>query len=326
MVPIAIYVKILSYMNPKILLNKYDQDQTLFSDPKAQPYWQLYLRETTDYFDQKRVISTFSNWGEIWVRYKNDLCLYCHDKSARREVFYNIPICYSCQRSKENSHIFSQITKTLAKQMYLLKDEDLDKLDCIEKKNPHYRNSSAMTLYLESDVKEYANKKYNGKLQEAIDKKMKKSQLIRDNKNNRQNTRRAELKAALENEGLELRADSKLCQGYIENKLEKDEWTIQEIVSMCGEMRWLFNHTDYKKQLKENVDVNAAEIAKYEGWHNAHKEAYEDVEPWVRKQVLKAYPKPAIYPWKEALLLSKSVETKSNKKHLTIKFKEKVKN
>ncbi|KAG0287212.1 hypothetical protein BGZ97_007162 [Linnemannia gamsii] len=47
-----------------------------------------------------------------------------------------------------------RITKTQACDSYHLRDEDLWSLDCLEKRNPHYRNAAPMRLYLEEEVQE----------------------------------------------------------------------------------------------------------------------------------------------------------------------------
>jgi len=63
-----------------------------------------------------------------------------------------------CSRDKEGKH--SLITKTEAKQEYLLKDCDLDKrepvLKYILRKNPHNANWGEMKLYLHLQIEQRA--------------------------------------------------------------------------------------------------------------------------------------------------------------------------
>ena len=294
MIPVEILVKIMIYMNPKKLLKMYNEDPNLFNIPASQAYWRHYLTINTKFFSNTRVIRTFTNWGEIWVRYLNSYCLYCHSESARTDSWYEVPVCNDCKRQPNS--IFECLTKTIAKKEYMLTDGDLDHLEYIETRNPYYRNASPMNLFLKSDVVAYANKKYDGKFQEVKDKKATKSKATKEKKATRREVRTAELKAALEMEGLELRSDSKLCQNYVDNKLH-ESWTIKAVVAMCAEMRWLHNHTNYPQLLKEAVHDMAEQIAEYEGWHGAHQKAYDEVEPDVRRQVLLKNPKPPIFPW-----------------------------
>ncbi|CAD1476715.1 unnamed protein product, partial [Heterotrigona itama] len=70
---------------------------------------------------------------------------------------FNMSVCDNC-RDPKGKH--SLITKTEAKQEYLLKDCDLDKreppLKCITKKNPHNANWGEMKLYLHLQVEQRA--------------------------------------------------------------------------------------------------------------------------------------------------------------------------
>ncbi|KAF8945972.1 hypothetical protein BGZ47_001625 [Haplosporangium gracile] len=47
-----------------------------------------------------------------------------------------------------------RVTKTEARTLFCLRDEDLESLNCLVKRNPHYRNAPPMRLYLEQDVQE----------------------------------------------------------------------------------------------------------------------------------------------------------------------------
>ncbi|KAG0292731.1 hypothetical protein BGZ96_003755 [Linnemannia gamsii] len=55
-----------------------------------------------------------------------------------------------------------RITKTQACDSFHLREEDLESLDCREKRNPHYRNAAPMRLYLENQVQERALKVHGG--------------------------------------------------------------------------------------------------------------------------------------------------------------------
>lgn len=70
---------------------------------------------------------------------------------------FDLPVCDKC---RDSSGKHSLITKTEAKQEYLLKDCDLDKreppLKCITRKNPHNSNWGEMKLYLHLQIEQRA--------------------------------------------------------------------------------------------------------------------------------------------------------------------------
>ncbi|KAF9126643.1 hypothetical protein BG015_004658 [Linnemannia schmuckeri] len=62
-------------------------------------------------------------------------------------------------------HIYEhdvRVTKTEACTVFYLRDEDLRSLDCLQKRNPHYRNAAPMRLYLEQDVQERSLEVHGG--------------------------------------------------------------------------------------------------------------------------------------------------------------------
>ena len=81
-----------------------------------------------------------------------------------------------------------------------------------------------------------------------------------------------------------------MCQGYIDGTLE-DDWTIDEIVDMCMEMRWLFEYTDYKTELDKAIR-REKEI------HGFF--VYDETEPFVREKVINKWGgKPEVMPWQK---------------------------
>ena len=71
---------------------------------------------------------------------------------------FDWPVCEHCQ--KENSDKYALITRTEAKQEYILKDEDFDKrepeLRFITRRNPHNPRWGQMKLYLRLQIEERA--------------------------------------------------------------------------------------------------------------------------------------------------------------------------
>jgi len=96
---------------------------------------------------------------------------------------FNEPICDTCRDKysindekddcdDEQSIRYSLITRTLAKDKYLLTDYDLDKrepiLKCIEKKNPHNQRWGIMRLYLRCQIQRLSNQIHEGKTEEKF--------------------------------------------------------------------------------------------------------------------------------------------------------------
>jgi hypothetical protein len=65
--------------------------------------------------------------------------------------------------------------------------------------------------------------------------------------------RRAEIIAALENLGLELRGDSKLCQTYIECGAFEN-WTVTKIAWRMAQMNFLHQYTAYSPQCNDEIE------------------------------------------------------------------------
>ncbi|XP_055330334.1 DNA repair protein complementing XP-A cells homolog isoform X2 [Paramacrobiotus metropolitanus] len=88
---------------------------------------------------------------------------------------FQCKVCDDC-RDRDGKH--SLVTKTDAKNEYLLKDEDFDKrephLKCITKKNPHNANWGNMKLFLRCQVEERALEVWG--TEEALDAEREKRQ------------------------------------------------------------------------------------------------------------------------------------------------------
>lgn len=72
----------------------------------------------------------------------------------------------------ENSLRYGLVTRTVAKEKYLLTDFDLDKrepiLKCLEKKNPHNQRWGKMRLYLRCQVQRLSEQIHQGKVEEKL--------------------------------------------------------------------------------------------------------------------------------------------------------------
>lgn len=93
------------------------------------------------------------------------------------------PICDPCREkysvndetedcTDEQAIRYSLITRTSAKDKYLLTDYDLDKrepiLKCIEKKNPHNQRWGVMRLYLRCQIQRLSDQIHEGKTDEKV--------------------------------------------------------------------------------------------------------------------------------------------------------------
>lgn len=72
--------------------------------------------------------------------------------------------------------------------------------------------------------------------------------------------RRKELIEELSKYKLELRDDSKLCQNYIENTLNKYYWTLKRVVNRMCEMHYLYNYADMEKCLDEAREDHISQL------------------------------------------------------------------
>mmetsp|Transcript_8164 Transcript_8164/g.17499 ORF Transcript_8164/g.17499 Transcript_8164/m.17499 type:complete len:175 (+) Transcript_8164:18-542(+) len=72
-------------------------------------------------------------------------------------AYYNTFGVFLCDACKKDEKLMS---KSNAKQLYMLTDKDLSKLGTVTKTNPQHKNWTAMKLYLQSQVEEVAVRKH----------------------------------------------------------------------------------------------------------------------------------------------------------------------
>ena len=167
------------------------------------------------------------------------------------------------KQSKPKSDIV-YITKSTALTKYHLAKKDLIGVPCIEKKNPHYRCAGNMQLYALPDIIAVFKKKHGdfGDDTEYIDQMISDLDDERDAKRAERDTRkqaknktrldksverRSELTEKLSAVGLQLRADSKLCSGYIDATITYD---IDTVVDRMCQMKYLFDYCDLNKYIQ----------------------------------------------------------------------------
>lgn len=202
-------------------------------------------------------------WKDACEKYSKLLCEECLSEKGSVSEFHNIRLCQTCKRIDK----YELICKTAAKSEYHLKDDDLDGLKYITTTNPNYKRKD-MTLYAKKEIIEAFKEKYNigeddnisDKLFELDWKRLERGTKVKVTKQNNKQTRRNDLVAALNNVGLKLRNDSKLCKGYINGTLGRDNWTIPEIVNRMCQMNYLYKYCDMDNAFNKAKDEHDEEL------------------------------------------------------------------
>jgi hypothetical protein len=183
----------------------------------------------------------------------------------------------------------ARITVTEAKTTYRLKEEHLVGMDEELQTNPVRRRAPAMRLYLEREVMlaqwEKDDKKLRDKAERARDRAINGprprappapktlAQLARTARKNR----KIALTARLEDHGLELRSDSRMCEEYVQYGGD-----IDTVVQMMIEMEFFVTRTRYSEFFDQIVDE-----FKRVHWRNTYldREMWEYRERWDRDEV-----------------------------------------
>ncbi len=141
-----------------------------------------------------------------------------------------------------------------------------------------------MILYLEKDCQHIAP----DDLEERLLLKKERADKRKYNKQKLLQEREILLKNALKNVGLKLRPDSKLCQQFINNTLDKKVWNLEKVVKMCQEMNWLYTQTNYSELLDEALQ-DEIDFYKHEKGYFNFQDIYDYIEPKIRKKVKKQF-------------------------------------
>lgn len=102
----------------------------------------------------------------------NFSCQSCQSRIIDQEYFdhFGVKVCFNC---KESNILFEILTKTQARNEYLLTDEELADsalLPSMSRRNPHNPRWADMKLYLRCQICDFAVKKYGSleAIKEAI--------------------------------------------------------------------------------------------------------------------------------------------------------------
>ena len=145
-----------------------------------------------------------------------------------------------------------KLCATLAKQVFYLTDKNLEDVHCTYHRNPHYRSAASMKMYDKSDLIQMAFEKYKT-LDAWIKRKEKRRKLIGQLANIK-TKRQEQLRKELENHGLELRYDSRVCDWYITHGCGPNGESLQGVVDIMREMDWYFENTEYEDVFREIID------------------------------------------------------------------------
>lgn len=149
-----------------------------------------------------------------------------------------------------------------------------------------------MTLYLERDVCGVYDR-----LKDVVQTRVSLMEQRAQRKEDLRLKRRKSLENALKKKGLELRGDSELCALYINGrrKIESDQGevnlTLNFIVREMCVMRYLFEYTDFQKQVEKEIESIADDYGYYpQGvWKMAHaivkhRTSIPPTFPWLREK------------------------------------------
>ena len=84
------------------------------------------------------------------------ICENCRVNIGTKNRIHSLILCEQCSHSPD----YEMICKSIAKNKYKLNDKDLINIEYIEVDNPHFKCAAKMKLFLEKDIKKYADEKH----------------------------------------------------------------------------------------------------------------------------------------------------------------------
>lgn len=199
---------------------------------------------------------------KVCEKYAEKLCEECHIAKSKYNEYHKKKLCFECSSQGKNE----LICKSIAKKEYHLNDTDLRDLKHIIVKNPHCKNANGMNLYSKDDVRNLFREKNeidendeNDCLVELNKKRSDKGAKKKNTMSMNKDTRKKDLHAALQANGLKLRKDSKLCNGYIDGTL-REKWSIPSIVNRMCQMKYLYDYCDMNNAYENEKALNDEEF------------------------------------------------------------------
>jgi hypothetical protein len=227
-------------------------------------------------------------------------CVECNGTKARLDRFRDIYLCSTCKGLEK----YKLIYKTHIKDQYDIKIENYN----FQFYEQPYGKWPTRFLYRLSDVHDVFCQIHNidrqdaqaieAKRQEITEEKLQlridRSQQRQQNKIINSEKRRTKLIKALEEFGLELRPDSRLCSGYINGTIK--DWNIKRIVRRMCQMKYLYEYCNmeacYQELYNEDDDEyfyndNYREriLERAEALALSRVGGYPDQWPWLNQQL-----------------------------------------
>jgi len=188
-------------------------------------------------------------WFQLFItEWRHILCTSCEGKKGKPFKWTKERLCDDCRSLKK----YQVITKSEAVSHYRLREEHLDELFCVYTNN-RYRRDAPIRLYLRTQVREMSLRVHGSKearlnsIQKSKERSAKAQKTRQDNMNRRMN----ELTAALQAQGLTLRNDSRLCQGYINGSVKTH--SVEMIVEVMLKHKMLYEQLHCHKRFKRWV-------------------------------------------------------------------------
>jgi hypothetical protein len=203
-----------------------------------------------------------STWKKVCEKYAEKLCEECHVTKGKYNEYHDKKLCFECSSQGK----YELICKSIAKKEYHLNDTNLQDLKHITVKNPHCKKANGMRLYSKDDVRKAFREKNqideddeDDCLVELNKKRSAKGAKIKNTVIKNKNERKQGLLVALQANGLKLRKDSKLCNGYIDGTL-REKWSIDSIVERMCQMKYLYDYCDMNHAYELAKARNAEEF------------------------------------------------------------------
>ena len=178
-------------------------------------------------------------------------CDECKKAGGTPAKGYDKILCKDCKFSDKYRLIYLSTAKT----NYFLTEKELKLLDSFE---GGIKNRRQTKLLRENDVKAFFCLKHSITGEEISNKLVELKGKRNDKKRSKIEDRKSRLESALADSGLTLRADSTLCQKYIDGTIR--DWSLEGVVHRMCQMRYLFEYADMDKYLEKAHKLNAEEL------------------------------------------------------------------
>ena len=257
-----------------------------FFENQIQNIVQKYSKKKKRVYQENQVIRELLlklgfTWAAMFFSQQHRVCVSCWTEHSPKNHFLKYHLCKTCQKLD----IFQFIHESECQYYHL--GEDLNCVLHIGK------------WYYVPEVLEMAQEKHGSeKLEQQIIKHQRGKQ--RQTMPIKRNQRELELISALAEQGLELRADSSLCQNYISGTLRGD-WTVEKIAQRMADRHYLHEYSKFdqlvEKKMYEIMDWhhNDPSWRNYEYMYGMG-DARRDAESIVRDQLL-GDNRPVTWPW-----------------------------